>query len=896
MSLSISTMKRTAFILAISALVSCGAETVTGEQAQIDFNRGWKFSICEGTAILETPTTVFVEEDGLEVPYGCALPLPEDGPSILAQSKGPADSQELAEKDFDDSAWRVVDLPHDWAVEGDFNRFNPATTNGGALPGGVGWYRKTFVVSNSLEGKNVYLNFDGVYMNSRVWVNGQEVGTRPYGYISFSYDITPYLIYGKENTIAVRVDNSDQPNSRWYSGCGIFRKVTLRVADCIHVANWGVYARCIKKNELAVSTTLVNGSKDQPEKIEVLTELLDDNGVVVSYAKSAAGGDLTCEQTLPLHDPNIWSLTSPYLYNLKTTVLVDGKPVDTCCNNVGIRTIEFDPDKGFFLNGEHVKLNGVCLHHDLGALGSAVNRSALKRQLTIMKEMGVNSVRCSHNPPSLELLDLCDEMGILVMDEAFDMWRQRKTERDYARFFEQWHERDLTDLVVRDRNHPCIIMWSIGNEVLELWSNASADTLSIEQANFILNFGHSADQLAKEKEMSVNSLLTAKLADIVHKLDPTRPVTAGCNEPDPGNHLFRSGALDIIGYNYHDQYFMDVPKNFPGKPFLVSESVSSLMTRGYYAMPSDVKKICPPMWSDPHAEPSFACSAYDNYHVPWGSTNEETLTLVEHNDFIGGQYLWTGFDYIGEPIPYSWPARSSYFGIVDLAGFPKDVYYMYQSVWRKDIDVLHVFPHWNWNEGDIVDVWTYYNNADCVELFVNGVSAGKRRKISYAEVETGKIPSTPMLDMSTEYHCCWRIPYSPGEIRAVSYKDGNIVAEKTIRTAGAPASLKLTVDRTEIMADGYEMAFVSVEVLDKDGNLCPYADNDVKFNVKGPGKIAGVDNGSPITLERFKADHRKAFHGKCLVIVQNIGKAGTVHVEASSDGLEGQCEFSVINQ
>lgn len=896
MSLSISTMKRTAFILAISALVSCGVETVTGEQAQIDFNRGWKFSICEGTAILETPTTVFVEEDGLEVPYGCALPLPEDGPSILAQSEGPADSQILAEKDFDDSAWRVVDLPHDWAVEGDFNRFNPATTNGGALPGGVGWYRKTFVVSNSLEGKNVYLNFDGVYMNSTVWVNGQEVGTRPYGYISFSYDITPYLIYGKENTIAVRVDNSDQPNSRWYSGCGIFRKVTLRVADCIHVANWGVYARCIKKNELAVSTTLVNGSKDQPEKIEVLTELLDDNGVVVSYAKSAAGGDLTCEQTLPLHDPNIWSLTSPYLYNLKTTVLVDGKPVDTCCNNVGIRTIEFDPDKGFFLNGEHVKLNGVCLHHDLGALGSAVNRSALKRQLTIMKEMGVNSVRCSHNPPSLELLDLCDEMGILVMDEAFDMWRQRKTERDYARFFEQWHERDLTDLVVRDRNHPCIIMWSIGNEVLEQWSNASADTLSIEQANFILNFGHSADQLAKEKEMSVNSLLTAKLADIVHKLDPTRPVTAGCNEPDPGNHLFRSGALDIIGYNYHDQYFMDVPKNFPGKPFLVSESVSSLMTRGYYAMPSDVKKICPPMWSDPHAEPSFACSAYDNYHVPWGSTNEETLTLVEHNDFIGGQYLWTGFDYIGEPIPYSWPARSSYFGIVDLAGFPKDVYYMYQSVWRKDIDVLHVFPHWNWNEGDIVDVWTYYNNADCVELFVNGVSAGMRRKISYAEVETGTIPSTPMLDMSTEYHCCWRIPYSPGEIRAVSYKDGNIVAEKTIRTAGAPASLKLTVDRTEIMADGYEMAFVSVEVLDKDGNLCPYADNDVKFNVKGPGKIAGVDNGSPITLERFKADHRKAFHGKCLVIVQNIGKAGTVHVEASSDGLEGQCEFSVINQ
>ena len=515
-----------------------------------------------------------------------------------------------------------------------------------------------------------------------------------------------------------------------------------------------------------------------------------------------------------------------------------------------------------------MKINGVCMHHDLGCLGAAINTRAIERQLEILKEMGCNGIRCSHNPPAPELLDLCDRMGFIVMDETFDMWRKRKTAHDYSRYFDEWHERDLTDLVVRDRNHPSIFMWSIGNEVLEQWSDAKADTLSLAEANLILNFGHSEDMLAKEGEMSVNSLLTKKLADMVRALDPTRPITSGCNEPNPNNHLFRSGALDIIGFNYHHEWFAGVPENFPGKPFLVTESVSGLMTRGYYRMNSDSMYIWPKRWDIPFFDESFSCSSYDNCHVPWGSTHEETWRLVKNSDFISGQYIWTGFDYIGEPTPYGWPARSSYFGIVDLAGFPKDVYYMYQSEWRPDKTVLHLFPHWNWEPGQTIDLWAYYNNADEVELFINGKSQGVRSK--------GK----------DDLHVCWRVTFEPGTVKAVSRKDGKVVAEQEIHTAGEPAQVRLTPDRASIHADGRDLSFVTVEILDKDGNLCPNADNEVTFDVQGDGFIAGVDNGSPISMERFKANHRKAFYGKCLVVIQNNGKSGNISLTATADGLE----------
>lgn len=787
------------------------------------------------------------------------------------------DDESASAPDYDDSGWRKLNLPHDWAIEGDFSKDNPSGTGGGALPGGIGWYRKVFTVDKADLGKRLYIDFDGVYMNSTVYINGHKLGTRPYGYISFSYDLTPYINWDGKNVVAVRVDNAEQPNSRWYSGCGIYRNVWLTRVAPVHVAQWGTFVTAENVSEngaLLKIHTKVQYDADSTETTQVtlLSQLLDASGKVVGEATSdvelQAGTSKDIPQEITVANPQLWNLENPYLYKVKTVLSQNGQTVDTYYTNTGIRTFSFDVEKGFILNGKQVKINGVCMHHDLGCLGAAINTRAIERQLEILKEMGCNGIRCSHNPPAPELLDLCDRMGFIVMDETFDMWRKRKTAHDYSRYFDEWHERDLTDLVVRDRNHPSIFMWSIGNEVLEQWSDAKADTLSLAEANLILNFGHSEDMLAKEGEMSVNSLLTKKLADMVRALDPTRPITSGCNEPNPNNHLFRSGALDIIGFNYHHEWFAEVPENFPGKPFLVTESVSGLMTRGYYRMNSDSMYIWPKRWDIPFFDESFSCSSYDNCHVPWGSTHEETWRLVKNSDFISGQYIWTGFDYIGEPTPYGWPARSSYFGIVDLAGFPKDVYYMYQSEWRPDKTVLHLFPHWNWEPGQTIDLWAYYNNADVVELFINGKSQGVRSK--------GK----------DDLHVCWRVTFEPGTVKAVSRKDGKVVAEQEIHTAGEPAQVRLTPDRASIHADGRDLSFVTVEILDKDGNLCPNADNEVTFDVQGDGFIAGVDNGSPISMERFKANHRKAFYGKCLVVIQNNGKSGNISLTATADGLE----------
>lgn len=795
--------------------------------------------------------------------------------------------------DYDDSAWRRLNLPHDWAIEGDFSPHNPSGTGGGALPGGIGWYRKTFTPQAIDSHKRLYIDFDGAYMNATVYINGHELGTRPYGYISFSYDLTPYIQWGEPNVVAVRVDNAEQPNSRWYSGCGIYRHVWLRCLQPVHVAQWGTYVTTPEVSDeqatFSVQTSVENTTEEQ-QVVTLLTSLLDADGNIVArldtdtlIVEAMATSAIT--QELKLSNPQLWSIENPYIYKVYTEIYAEnGRLLDTYTTTTGARYFSFDAEKGFSLNGKPMKINGVCMHHDLGCLGAAVNVRALERQLEILKEMGCNGIRCSHNPPTPELLDLCDRMGFIVMDETFDMWRKRKTTHDYSRYFDEWHERDLADLMLRDRNHPSIFMWSIGNEVLEQWSDAAADTLSLEEANMILNFGHSADQLAKaDGELSVNSLLTRKLADMTRALDATRPITAGCNEPSPGNHLFRANALDIIGFNYHDDWFKDVPQNFPGKPFIVTESVSGLMTRGFYRMPSDSVVICPEHWSRPYSDPSFACSSYDNCHVPWGNSHEGTLALVKHTPYISGQYIWTGFDYIGEPTPYGWPARSSYFGIVDLAGFPKDIYYLYQSEWRPDKNVLHLFPHWNWEEGQTIDMWAYYNNADEAELFINGQSQGIRRKL----------PAGPRTDelsddivMSTEFHVCWRVTYQPGIVKVVTRKDGVVVAEQEMHTAGTPAAIRLTPDRTQLTADGRDLSFVTVEVVDKDGNLCPWAEDDIHFQVEGNAFIAGVDNGSQTSMERFKDNHRKAFYGKCLVVIQNNGERGSIHLEAFSDGLK----------
>ena len=782
-----------------------------------------------------------------------------------------ADSAQMSLAMYDDSAWRMLNVPHDWAIEGDFSASAPSGNSGGALPGGVGWYRKSFEVAAADKGKLFYIDFDGVYMNAKVWINGQLLGQRPYGYSSFRFDLTPHLKFGARNVVAVRVDNSDQPNSRWYSGCGIYRHVWLVKTEKIHVAHWGTHV-VAEGNKVSVSVSIDNNTTSK-QTVVVRNKIISPAGVQVASASkklslNPSAKSIRSLSQLKVSRPQIWSCETPYIYKVVTTIEQNGKVVDTYETPTGFRTFKFDAEKGFSLNGKSMKINGVCQHHDLGCLGAAVNEDALYRQLRILKEMGTNAVRCSHNPPAPELLAMCDTMGLIVMDESFDMWRRRKTKNDYARFFDQWAERDLTDLVLRDRNHPSILMWSIGNEVLEQWSSADADTLSAEQANLILNAGHDASTLSHGTEMSVNSLLCKNLCEIIRRLDNTRPITAGCNEPDPKNHLFKSGALDIIGFNYHHQWVKDVPKNFPGKPFIFSESVSALQTRGFYMMPSDSVYKAPIEWWLPYQDPSFQCSAYDNMHASWSSTHEETWDVVKHNDFVGGQFIWTGFDYIGEPTPYGFPARSSYFGIVDLAGFPKDSYYMYQSEWT-DKQVLHLFPHWNWLEGQDIDLWCYYNNADEVELFINGRSQGVKAKKD-----------------DHEYHLMWRVKFEPGEVKAVARKNGKVVAEKTIRTSGAPAQLRMTSDRIRFgnNPNGDNLAFITVEVIDKDGNLCPRADDQVFFEVEG-GRIVGVDNGNPISMERFKDTKRKAFNGKCLVVVATDG--GDVTVRAKGYQLGG---------
>jgi len=750
-----------------------------------------------------------------------------------------ADSATMSTPQYNDNHWRQLNLPHDWAIEGDFQASNPSGAGGGALPGGIGWYRKHFTLTaNSPKPTACYfLEFDGVYMNSTVYVNGKEVGTRPYGYSSFEYDITPYLHDG-DNVVAVRVDNSDQPNSRWYSGCGIYRHVWLTETHPIHVRHWGVCVRTDAKTGLITVDTDVEGK-----------------GYKVRHSVFDATGK---EVGLKVRRPHLWSTTDPYIYKVRTQVLVGGKVVDEVWTNTAFRDFRFDAQTGFWLNGKNMKLNGVCEHHDFGCLGAALHEDALHRKLVKLKAMGVNAIRSSHNPPAPELLNMCDTMGLIVMDESFDMWRRRKTQNDYARFFDQWHERDLTDLVLRDRNHPCILMWSIGNEVLEQWSSAEADTLSLEQANLILNAGHDASTLAREGEMSVQTLLADHLANIVRRYDTTRPITAGCNEPNPNNHLFKGKALDIIGYNYHHEWVKDVPKNFPGRPFIMTESVSALQTNGFYRMPSDSIFKAPKAWWLPYTDPTFMCSAYDNMHASWSTTHEQNWDVVKHTPYCGGQFIWTGFDYIGEPTPYSFPARSSYFGIIDLAGQPKDVYYMYQSEWT-DQPVLHLFPHWNWLPGQEIDLWCYYNQADEVELYINGQSQGIRRKQD-----------------SHQYHVMWRVTYEPGEIKAVSRRGGKTVCQQTIRTASAPHHIRLSVDYK-----GKDLTFVQVEVVDKDGNLCPWADDEISFFGDGDGAILGTDNGCQTSMERFTAPHRKAFFGRCMVVVRGKG-----HLMARSPMLE----------
>ncbi len=755
--------------------------------------------------------------------------------------------------DLNDAQWRQLDLPHDWSIEGQFSENAPSGTGGGALPGGLGWYRKTFTIPLTSKGKEIFIDFDGVYRNSEVWINGHHLGKRPYGYISFAYELTPHLIYGGRNVIAVKVDNSQQPNSRWYSGSGIYRNVWLTTLDPVHVEQWGTYVTTPEVNTqsatVVIKTKVSNGSKSAAP-VNLTTIIQDANGreVARSVAKEVTGKDSHAEvsQTLKVSSPTLWFDDRPYMYKVVSQVQQGAKIVDRYETPLGIRSFIFDVNKGFILNGRPVKIRGVCNHHDLGSLGAAVNTRAIERQLEMLKEMGVNGIRTSHNPPAPELLELTDKMGFIVMDEAFDMWKIQKTKFDYHLDWDEWHKRDLEDMVLRDRNHPSIFIWSIGNEVMEQWNkNPDGGTISKE------------------------------LGAIVRNLDPTRPITSACNGVNRDNKVLTDGDLDLVGTNYDQKKIPELQKMFPGRKIIGTETTSALGTRGTYNLPSDKILRWPRKWDEVLKEgnPDFTCSAYDNSSAPWGSTHEETWKIVKKHDFFSGMYIWTGWDYIGEPTPYPWPAVSSYFGIIDLAGFPKDAYYMYQSEWTSQ-PMLHLFPHWNWKPGQEVDMVTYFN-ADEVELFLNGRSLGTKRK------------------QGDDVLVFWRIPFEPGVVKAVSRKNGQVVLTREVRTAEEPARIVLVPDRKAIKADGSDLSFVTVKVVDKNGTVVPAADNLIKFEVNGDATIAGVDNGYQASHESFKGKQRKAFHGMALAIVQAKQKPGRIVLKASSDNL--QAASVVIN-
>lgn len=761
--------------------------------------------------------------------------------------------------------WRALNVPHDWSIEGKFDEKSPAGYGGGSLNGGLGWYKKTFKVAAADSSKVTSITFDGVYKDSEVWVNGHYLGKRPNGYIGFQYEISSYLNYGdKNNEIIVKVDNSKQPNSRWYSGSGIFRNVWIETTDKLHVAQWGTYVTTPKvttENASVNFETTIQNQNSASKKATVTTTIFYGVGSDLRRIKSTnqnitigANTNQTIKQQIEVPNPVLWSVEKPELYTAVTEISLDDKVVDEYKTKFGIRDFKFDLNKGFILNGKQVKIKGVCMHHDLGPLGAAINTRAIARQLEILKEMGVNGIRTSHNPPAPELLDLCDKMGFIVMDEAFDMWKQTKTKYDYGNDWDKWHKKDLVDQLLRDRNHPSIFIWSIGNEIPEQWSKTGVT-------------------IAKE------------LAAITRQYDKTRPLTAAMNPPVNMNiddvtlqfeknnvqinPLAASGILDLIGYNYAHQTYEHHQKNFPNTPFIATETTSGLQTRGYYDAVSDINKKWPVRWDLKFTDgnPGNTVSAYDQTQTPWGSTHEATWKIIKKHDYLSGMYIWTGFDYIGEPTPYEWPSVSSYFGIVDLAGFPKDVYYMYQSEWT-DKNVLHIFPHWNWKAGQTVDVWAYYNKADEVELFLNGKSVGVRTK------------------KGDDLHVMWRIPFQAGTLKAISRKDGKVVLEKEIKTAGNPSQLKATADRSTIKADGDDLSFVTVDILDDKGTLAPNANNEINFSLKGNGKIVGVCSGDPVSHEPYKGNKHKALAGKCLVIVQSENKTGRLELTAKANGLK----------
>lgn len=792
----------------------------------------------------------------------------------------------------DETDWETVSVPHDWAIVGPFDRehdidrqvaeeqadieadVNSITGRTGGLPHvGEGWYRKRIEIPADRAGRCFRLECDGIMSHSTVYCNGREAGGWPYGYTSFALDITDLVEPGKTNLIAIHVDNPGKA-SRWYPGAGIYRHVRLVELDPVHIAHWGVNITPevdADSGQVRIRTTVANAGPERT--VLVRTVICDPEGTERGRAESRltvpedrlkpghqretgtiesegqgsrqgsgqglVAGKAVVDQRIDIAFPQLWSIETPCLYTAHSEVIVDGVVVDNLDTPFGFRTLRFDPDQGFFLNDQPVKFKGVCLHHDLGPLGAAVNTAAIRRQMTLLKEMGCNAIRCAHNPPAPELLDLADTMGFLVIDEAFDQWQHSKMPNGYSTLWDEWAEKDLRAMIRRDRNHPSVILWSVGNEVQDQWHADGGSNCRF-------------------------------LVAIAHDEDPSRLTTAAFNKPEKAIPHGLAEAVDVVGWNYYPHIYVHLRAQLPAKPMFASESCATFSSRGEYYFPvTDELNVI---------RESLQVNSFDLSTPSFGCSPDVEFRAQDACGFMMGEFVWSGFDYLGEPGPYmtQWPARSSYFGILDLGGLPKDRYYLYQSRW-SGTDVLHLLPHWTWpgREGELIPVHCY-TSYPVVELFVNGKSQGQ---LAHWRNRT----------LSTGYRFMWpAVPYQPGELKVIGYnRKREIQAERIVRTAGAPAALQIDVDRTQVSADGEDMAFATVRIVDENGVLCPRADNRITFDIDSPMELAAVCNGDATSLESFKGSTIKGFNGMCVAYLRSLdGGNGTATLTARAEGLK----------
>lgn len=775
---------------------------------------------------------------------------------------------------FDDSQWQTVTVPHDWAIYGPFSPKNDmqnvaiiqdgqteATEHAGRTGGlpfvGVGLYRKQFEIPQYSKGKKVTLVFDGAMANSKIYMNGQYVGEWPYGYNSFHFDVTDFVVEGEKNTLAVHLMNRPE-QSRWYPGAGLYRNVSVVVTDEVHIPIWGTYVTTPVVNKdfarVNLKTKINKASKNGNFVLETI--IRNDKGDKISSQKTKLSkfDQNEFNQDLIVENPVLWTLDRPTLYKAESKLYSNNKLVDTYSTTFGIRTIELKPNDGFYLNGEKTVFKGVCMHHDLGPLGAAVNDAAIRRQIRIMKDMGVNAIRTSHNMPAPEFVRACDEMGMMLMVETFDEWKQAKVQNGYNLFWDNWAEKDVVNVVHHFRNNPSIVMWCIGNEVPE-------------QGN--------GNQGPKRNKF---------LQDIFHREDPTRPVTNGMDNPKAVVDNNFAAILDVAGFNYRPHLYHENYAKIPQQLILGSETASTVSSRGVYKFPVERKAMA--------KYPDHQSSSYDVEHCSWSNLPEDDFIQHEDLPYTIGEFVWTGFDYIGEPTPYytDWPSHSSLFGIVDLAGIPKDRYYLYRSHWNKKDETLHILPHWNWKgrEGEVTPIFVY-TNYPSAELFINGKSQGKRTKdLSITRDGSASKEAEKTFERQKRYRLMWMdTKYEPGTVKVVAYDEhGKEVAQKEMKTAGKPHRIELFVDRSIIKADGKDLAFINVKIVDKDGNFCPDETREIKFKIKGSGSYKAAANGNPASLESFQAPFMKLFSGQLTAIVQSAENPGTIIFEASAKGVK----------